>query len=240
MRRPWLPNLPMLRPHTSYRELRAHPRYEDAKRRVDAEQAVNLCFEVCDENLMFWMDRSYAGRDPPPIIVAPSLPPGETNNALARTYAAWLADQLDAEVATNIVQTNAAVKRDLITGTYARLVQEQLYDGPVEANRDYILADDMCTSGGTFASLHGFIREGGGRVIYLTALANGNGYPAPVAIEPVTEHAVLTAHDGQLAELVLEELGYEAACLTEAEARYLLDRASIDAIRKGLAAARAE
>jgi hypothetical protein len=238
MRHPWPAELPPLKPHTSYATLKAHPRYEDAKRRGDADQAVNLCYELYNEQVMLWLDASFNDREPPVIVVAPSLPPGETNNALARSYALWLASQLGGEYAEDIIQSNAAVKRDLITSTYARLVQEQLYEGPVLAGRDYILADDMCTSGGTLASLHGFVRDGGGCVVCATSIANGSGDQVPLAIEPDTLEDILTAFGGHLAEVVVEELGYEVACLTEAEARFLLDRASVDAIRKGIAAAR--
>ncbi|HEY0027421.1 MAG TPA: phosphoribosyltransferase [Allosphingosinicella sp.] len=219
--------------------MRRHRRYEAAKTRADAEEAVNLCYEVADEQLMLCLDGEFCGRNPPPLIVAPSVAPEETNNALARTYAAWLADQLDGELATDIIQVNTAVKRDFITERYARLVQEPEFEGPVVAGRDYILADDVCTSGGTLASLRGFIENNGGRVIFMTSLATGGGADVQVSLAPATRDEVYGAYDGGLAELVLEELGYEAECLTEAEARYLLDRASLEAIRKGVASAKA-
>ena len=240
MRIPWPPDFPSVLTHTDYNRLKSNPLYERAKRYADADAAVDLCYEVAIEELIYGLYGRYSVMQPVPLVLAPSVAPGETNNALARGYASWLAEEIGCELETEIIQWNAAVKRDLIPGGYQRLVLEPLYEGPVRDGREYILADDMCSSGGTFASLRGFVESNGGRVILMTSLATPDGWPRQISLDPATRDEVYTAHGGQLAELIEEELGYEAACLTEAEARYLLNRASVDAIRKGLAEARGQ
>ncbi len=240
MRAPWRPGDPLVEAHTDYARLKRHALYEAAKRGADADAAAELCWAVVKEELIVGWHRQYADLQRPPIIVAPAVALGATSNALARTFARWLGDQIECPVEIEIIQSNAAVRRDLIPGGYKRLVLEPLYEGPVEEGREYILADDMCSWGGTLASLRGFLIERGGAVVTMTSLATPDGRPRQISLDPATCDEVYNAHNGQLADLVREELGYEASCLTQAEARFLLDRANLDAVRKGLSEARNE
>lgn len=238
MRLEWPANFPDLRTHGAYEALKGHHNYKPAKKAADVDAAVTVCETFTDgDGLQHMYDRCLG--NPPPIVVAPAVALGETNNALARTYASWLAEQLGLQLETEILQVNTAVKRDLITTPYNRLVRDPIFEGPVIPGRRYALADDVCTLGGTLASLAGFIRGQGGEIIYLTSLATSDGNPRRISLAPETRNAIYGKYDGRLAELIEKDLGYEACCLTEAEAQYLLARPSFDAIRKGLSKARA-
>src|SRR3546814_1661169 len=66
-----------------------------------------------------------------------------------------------------------------------------LFEGPVEAGRDYILVDDTLASGATMASMRAYVESHGGRVVAVTTLASappGHGTldPRQVAVTPQT------------------------------------------------------
>ena len=227
----------MMFPQAATEDLFQHHRYERAKYFSDAAAAYDLCLALANDEIMFPLWDELLAIEPRPLVVAPSKPIGETSNALGRGYASWFAKEMSCEWERGIVQINR-VSRDRERSRYVRLVHEPLYEGPVEEGRSYIIADDVCTMGGTMAALRGFIESRGGMVILTTALAAGDGAPIKISLDGATELGLINAHDGGLSALVNAELGYDVSCLTEAEGRFLLERASLDAVRAGIRQAR--
>ena len=92
----WPPDFPLLFCHAPWssddaeiRALRDHPLYLAAKRRRSVQAALQICDELYDEATMEKIqDACHAEQNiPVPLVVAPALTIGETQNALAIGYA---------------------------------------------------------------------------------------------------------------------------------------------------------
>ncbi len=189
LRVPWSTGFPPIHVHARWEEsgyvgaiLPDNPKYWPAKTKRDARAALAVCEEVAREAVLEALfDVCYSGPDDPsPIVVAPAAAPYETQNALAVTYARWLAHEMGWEVERNIYQAKT-VSRDFVTDGWFRLVCQPAFYGEVRAGRRYVIADDVCTTGGTIASLRGFIEVNGGCEIAATALASKFGHPVPIS-----------------------------------------------------------
>ena len=244
VRAPWPPNFPPVYVHTAWEApdaagsaLPDHSSYWPAKKRRDFQAALKVCHDLVREDALNLVFDACQGNPPSPIVAVPALSLFETQNALAIGYGKWLANEMGWEVSETTFQ-GKVVNRDFTTDGWFRLVQQPEFYGEIEPGRRYILADDVCTMGGTLASLRGFIYSKGGEVTCTTALASKNGSHVPISLAEDTLARLTDAHGGELAAICQMELGYEVACLTEAEGQFLLRCPSIDALRAGIDGAR--
>lgn len=216
-----------------------HPLYNSAKRRRNARAALSICDEICrDYTLDCIQDACLEdGRGDLPIVVAPALSLDETQNALAIGYAKWLANELRWECDSALFQRRT-VSRDFVTDGWFRLVNEPEFYGQVQPGRRYVIADDVCTMGGTMASLRGYIEASGGRVVCTTTLASRDGSHAQFSLAERTLSRLSSVHGGALPAVFREEFGYELTCVTEHEGRFLLRCQGLDAFRAGVHGAR--
>lgn len=215
----------------------SHRSYELAKRQRDVRASMRICDDLADEKLMNHLWDTIVDAKVTPIVVAPAMPLGGTNNALGRGFAGWLALQLQCSADATIHQTNTA-KRDMFKSPYYRMAQSPTFDGTVIEGAHYILADDLYTLGGTLACLRGFILRRGGRVLCMTTIAERGGKNVQISLAEDTASALSDRYGDTLASLLQEQSGFTADCLTEAEGRYLLGEPSLDQIRAGFSRAR--
>jgi hypothetical protein len=206
--------------------------YNLAKNYGDEKRALLLCDKLHDEEALGRIYDATFGIEPLPIVVAPARPLGATNNALGRTFARYVAQELGFDVENSIHQTNA-VKRDSIRSPFFRLSQSPTFGGSVVVGANYVLADDVFTLGGTLACLRGYIENSGGRVVGMTALAEREGKDVQISLANDTLDRLSTAHHGALAALLQQRAGFALDCLTEPEGRYLLEQPTLDGIRTG-------
>ncbi|MBW6528531.1 phosphoribosyltransferase [Sphingomonas sp. RHCKR7] len=232
MRLPWNGGCPPVIIHRARDEVFGHWCYKLAKHHGDEKRALLLCEKLHREEALERIYDQTFGTDPRPFVVAPARPLGGTNNALGRTFARYVAQELGLGVSNAIFQTNA-VRRDSIRSPFFRLSQSPTFDGEVAAGANYLLVDDVFTLGGTLACLRGFIESAGGRVVGMTALAEKGGRDVQVSLAKGTLDALNGAHDGALAALIQQRAGFALDCLTEPEGRYLLEQPSLDDIRAG-------
>lgn len=183
-----------------------------------------------------------AAKHPDAIVVPVHAEEASGRNAMPATFAKWLGHQTGLAVDDGIVQSNRVFHTGAdLAGRFAR---RATFDGPVEAGRDYILADDFVTSGGTLADLRSYIESKGGRVVNATSLAVAasaqQGYSGELAIQPATRLA-LKAKFGQtpLREFLARNAvhGGNAGALTNVEGRWLARFGSLDAAGDRIAAA---
>lgn len=241
LRVPWANGFPPVFVHTEWDGtkscLSTHRDYSRAKRRRDAKAAFRVCDELAHEaTLEKIYEVCHSQADAPPLVVAPALSPAETQNALAIGYGRWLAYEMHWDFSERIHQSRK-VSRDYKNG-WSRLLNEPEYYGAVEAGRRYVIADDVCTMGGTLASLRGFIECQGGHVICMTTLASGSGNDVEVSLAPPTLLKLGGAFDGQIDDILRAEVGHGASCLTEPEGQFILRCPSVDRFREGIAGAR--
>lgn len=245
MRLPWREQFPHVFTHSAWQSTNGKPALPDhsgyfpAKERKDAGAALKICDDLGVEGVLeeIYDTCFMPGNQPPPIVIAPALAPHESNNALAITYAQWLAHEMGWDVNIDVYRSKT-VSRDFVTSGWFRLINEPEYYGEIHEGRRYVIADDVCTMGGTLNSLRSFIESKGATVTCMTTLATGNGQHMQISLEEDTFNRLTKAMNGELADIIYKELGYEVACLTEPEGNFLLRCPSIDALRAGIDGAR--
>lgn len=237
MRVPWPEDHPQVLVHRCRDDLFGHWGYNLAKQHRDVHRAIKICEDLHSYDVLAKLYDDTADLSARPIVVAPARPIGDTNNALGRTFARFVAQELACDLCNGIVQTNA-VKRDFIKDPYFRMAQSPTFAGDVIEGRSYILVDDVFTMGGTLAALRGFIIRNGGSVVGMTTLAEKEGGHVAISLAKDTGSALEGTHDGALASLVPQWTGFGLDCLTEPEGRFLLKQSSADSVGAGFRRAR--
>lgn len=237
MRTSWQDGFPAVVIHQPRDLVFNHWCYKLAKRHCDERRALLLCEKLHNEEALGRLYDMTFGVEPTPIVVAPARPLGLTNNALGRTFAFYVAQELGFDINLDIHQTNA-VRRDSIRSPFFRMSQSPTFAGKVSQGANYVLADDVFTLGGTLASLRGFIEGHGGRVAGMTALAEKDGADVHISLASDTLDALRAADNGAVADLVQQRTGFPLECLTEPEGRYLLEQSTAHAVRAGFDRAR--
>ncbi len=156
-------------------------------------------------------------------------------NEIPLALAVALADALDLEVETSVIQVNTAGH----TGAagWHRLANPAIFSGDVVRDAKYLLVDDFIGQGGTIANLRGFIESNGGNVVAVTTLT-GQGYSARLAPESGLMDALKAKHGQNLEDWWKDRFGYGLDCLTHSEARYLERVEDAHAIRARVIEAR--
>jgi len=176
--RPWPSDFPQVVTHISLQRLQSTARgageeldeagksmaYRYAKA-GDAEAARRVVEDVLKPELVLMLNRQF-----PEAIVASIHAEESTGvNKLSVMYARALGDIGDFELEDSIVQTNRAQH----TGATARqrLARRVEFAGSVLSGRQYLIVDDVVTSGSSLAALRHFIESLGGLVVAASTLA---------------------------------------------------------------------
>ncbi len=214
----------------SLSDLNKHPDYAAAKA-GDVAAAHQVAEDVVTPKMV---DAVRAAAGTHDLIVQPvNSVEASGRNKIPLAAAEVLADRLGAEAAHDIVQSSSP-KRSAMDGM-DRLLHSPEFDGPVRTDKPYVLLDDALTQGGTVAALASHIRQAGGKVAGVVALA-GKQYsrvlkPSPELLGHVRDRFASVEPDFRAAT------GHGFDALTESEARYLAKHDSPESVRDRIAAA---
>jgi len=217
--------------HAGESAVKKHPRYPAAKS-GDAEAAKDLVHDTINNDQIEILRLLIAGRKP--ILVSVHAYESEGVNAIPEVFAEELANYLDLETDTGIVQTNV-VSHTGASG-YGRLARQPIFDGEVVPGAEYVLVDDFVGQGGTLANLRGFIESKGGKVLAAVTLT-GQSRSAKLALDKSKLEELRQKHGKEFEKWWQERFGYSFDCLTQSEARYLADSPDAETIRDRIAAA---
>ncbi len=211
--------------------------YAKAKNKGDfnaAARRVKVCCEagdVCLDSLVdVLMPHLEAGRK---IFIAVPHPPFDdksadgyglvsraaVKNALPLAYATYLEALLSATFETEIVQKSRVGRTKL--RDFPRFLCQPAFDGQVRTDGVYVLADDVCTIGGTLAALRHHIIAHGGAVAAITALATRDGCNVKLALSTETWDELQELFGDGFDDFWKRSIGHAGRCLTEVEARRL-------------------
>lgn len=230
----WPETFPRIPVMTTIAALKAHPYYDMAKRGSAAH-----AFFVASEFFRPDVVRPLV-RDPRNTRIAYVHAEEESGrNALPAGLADAIANAGFGRKTDEIVQNVRAGH----TGATAleRLATPPQFYGPVEPGRDYLLVDDVVTSGSSLNALRAHIEAGGGRVLgavtYGATMHPQTGYSGDLAPTKETRAAIDNhpekAEIGRLLQVAGVATNFHA--LTNSQARYLL-RLPLDRIRDSLTA----
>ena len=148
-----------------------------------------------------------------------------------------MGERLGLPVEEDIIQAN--VVNHTGANGWERMVRQALFEGPTLPGRSYVMVDDFVGLGGTLANLRGYLMSGGGSVKAAITLI-GRDDSAKLALRPDTLTSLRAKYGQDLEDWWQQEFGYDFACLTESEARYLLRVEDAHTVRAQLAAAGSE
>jgi hypothetical protein len=141
-------------------------------------------------------------------------------NAIPLAYARYLAHILGCEVEEGIVQA-ARVGRTKLS-KWARFLWQPTFDGTVRRRQNYLLIDDVLTTGGTFAALRSFIIRNGGNITAVTALAHQSGRHQKFRVASGTLRSLNKLYGKEFEGFWAGAIGHGVECLTEAEGKILI------------------
>ena len=230
-RAPWR-DFPRLIRNGSLAELKDAAGYTQAKA-GDAEAAYDMVKSLLSTETLDNIRELAGGRVPILISVKAQESSGKNKipEAMAHAIRASTGWPVDAE----IVQINKPGRTG--SGSSYRLAFQPVFDGKVEAGRDYLILDDNSTMGGTIASLRGYIENRGGRVIGAAVMS---ARETALDIVPTRNqlNEIQRKHGDAPNDYWTREFGYGIDRLTRAEAGVIRSAGVFDSIRDRIAAAR--
>jgi phosphoribosylpyrophosphate synthetase len=215
----WGENFPKGYGHTSIAYLKRQPGFEDAKN--GDINAAHLVVSQCVKHDRIKMLRERY----PHAILLPVLSRNKLPLALAQAIG------LPIWTEVRLVHT---VHRKFLSAIQ-RLLHKPVFAGSVQSGTEYILVDDVITSGGTISELRRFVLRQGGVVVAVVALAFAIG---STAVAPMKRYFVrLMVKFGMTLPSLLKMYGVVISvwCLTNSQVKYLLRFSSVGNIAKKLA-----
>jgi hypothetical protein len=231
----WPPDFPDVVVHTDVRSRDTYEGYSAAKA-GDAEAALVLAVGLIKDAAVATLRQAIGASHALllPVIADETL----GFNAIPDAMAQVLSCELGLPVVTGeIVQTNKVGHTR--ARTFQRLVTPAAFDGPAQADADYVLVDDHVGLGGTLANLRGYVEARGGRVIAMTTLTESRD-ARRISLRPETLAMLRERHGEALDAFWKAQFGYGIDCLTEVEAQNLCRQQSVAAIEDFLAQAAVE
>ncbi|MFN3832148.1 MAG: phosphoribosyltransferase [Allorhizobium sp.] len=215
-----------------------HPLYDAAKGSRDVGAALEIMDDLVTAdtfNKLKQLEHQYGMR---PKLIAPSAQIGESNNALAISYAQWLGHELGWGVEEGIFQTKDFSK-DKSTA-WVRIAHRSGFYGEIDKTTPYVIVDDVVTLGGTLADLRSFILGKGGRVIGMSTLASKDGNDVQIRLNSSEQTELEKFYGSDLAKFCNELLGFDHRGFTSPEAARVLSCSGYVDLRKKISRGRDE
>lgn len=230
---PWSDNFPKITVHTNASTLTRKNREDHQRAKAgDEKAAIRLIKKLMKPERVRAIADSHPG-----AVVVPVIAVEETGkNKLPLAYALAF-EGAGLEIEYGIIQSNRAFHTNKTA--LERLFSPAEFSGRVIGGKEYILVDDVATTGDTLNSLRLHIEKNGGKVVHISTIAYAQGSTV-IAIRPETIRLLEEKHGRQQLEVILSEYGAGASALeelTESQGQYLSKFGSIDAIRNRISQA---
>ena len=218
--------------------LKHHPLYEAAKRSGDHNAAQQVVSDLLSDSSLMNIEKDLMGRKP--LIIVPSLTRYDPNNVIPITFAHILGKELGLDVCDYIYELKGQGRTGQ-GGIYRLFRQPKFKADHLPAGADFLVADDVCTLGGTLANLVQYIENNEARTIGVTALADGDASPqakqrrrnTDFLLNATREETIKVAkHYGDEIEQDLKRYaGIDYESLTSREASFLLNATTPELVR---------
>ena len=224
----WSSSFPDVLIHAEELGVKKHANYLDAKS-GDYAAALSLVRELLSVSVI---DRMRSWSHFSPVLISVHAEEAMGKNVIPEVMADVLAEALGWKIEPNVVQAN--VVNHTGADGFSRLARQAVFSGVIAPNKNYVLVDDFIGQGGTIANLRGHIEQQGGKVIGATVLT-GKPFSAKLALSDHQLKILRNKHE-QVEQWWTAQFGFEFACLTQSEARYLERSADADTIRNRITA----
>lgn len=230
-RAPWRDFPPVIR-NGGLGSLKNEPEYASAKG-GDSMEAVRLVNKLLKEETVQQFREMIGDRKP--VIVSVSATESAGYNKIPLAMAQALGSRLDLPVDTDIQQINKVGRTG--SGIDHRFAFQPVFDGHVEAGRDYLIVDDTLAVGGTVAALRGYIENRGGHVVGAGVMTAHEG-ALNLPIKQAMIDNISRKHGNAMDNYWKEEFGYGIDQLTQGEAGHLNAARDVEQIRDRINEAR--
>ena len=221
-----------------WKELTAHPDYDQAKNHENTESAERLVRDFLKSERQQRQIRELTEKYPDAIVVPVHAVEEHSRNKIPSVLAEYISRATKLEVDEKIVQTNKVHR----TGkeNWYRFAFRSKFDGDVKQGRKYILVDDVFSNGGAFSELRRYIELNGGEVAAMAAMATG-GHGENIALTEKTRLDLESKFGVESLKQFLQEEGLYGGnyqSLTEPEGYTLLRTETLDEARDRISEAR--
>ena len=215
-------NFPNVLVQTSVSKVIQHPLHKKAKS-GDNESAIELVRDLIKISKIKSL--------PKDAVVVPILAEEEIGmNKIPLAYAHAIGDINGNDVNVGIFQTNRTHHSN--KNAVGRLLSRANFTGDIIAGRDYIIVDDIVTTGTTISELRHYIENNGGNVV-MTSTLGYSRFSTNLAIKPdVVVKLKNKFNEGELNEILREfNIAGNIKSLTNSEGKYILSFSSLNSIR---------
>ncbi|HPC33857.1 MAG TPA: JAB domain-containing protein, partial [Syntrophales bacterium] len=228
----WSPDTEKSVQHTTVIAMKAQPGYKAAKE-GDFVEGVKLALSLIKPQIINNLKNKLPQGARVIVVPVQSLE-AQGENAIPAGMAHVIADMTGWQVAEDIFQVNKVEHTD--KNALERLLNQAVYDGPVEPGTLYLIVDDVVTQGGTLANLKGFIEAKGGKVIGIHTLGAAM-FSTNLKVSPATVEKLKNTYGQNLDSVLSYVYGGKTNVehITESEARTFLNKKDelLDAARAG-------
>lgn len=226
----WDKNFPDVSIHTTIAKMKDSRYYEKAKK-GDLFSAIKLV----DENVKPAKTLELSKKHPSAILISVDAQESGGINMIPHAFAMKISELTGLEVSDNVQQINKVEH----TGADAinRLFSSPFFSGEIKKGREYILVDDVVTSGSSFNSLKRFIESKGGKVVDATTLATTShpqlGYGGNLAAKSESLKKIYNKFGKDEINSVLLRYGIAESSeqLTNSQANYLANFGSLESLK---------
>ncbi|MGD9825118.1 LPD38 domain-containing protein, partial [Desulfobacter sp.] len=229
---PWPENFPNVVVHTAANKVApnqkgqgGHPDHKAAKA-GDVDAANRLVFDLVKPEKVLELKKQFPDAMVVPVHAEEEAGKNKIPRALARAYGEIAGFKVD----LGIVQTNKSghTKKDAAE----RIISRAEFDGDVNPGQEYIILDDIITTGETLSELRHYIENNGGKVVAASTLGYSK-YSTVLAVKQDSLKKIQDKFNVKELEDVLKEFNIAGniQALTNSEAKYILSFRAVDAFR---------
>ena len=209
----WSEDFPKVCVQTNGSKMKSHPGYQEAKH-GNYDSAKALVNDVIKPDRVKQLAEAY-----PDAVVVPVRSSGKDSNQIPVAYADAIS-KAGIPVDKGIVITEKANRTG--SSELNRLVSKNKLEGEVKKGQNYIIADDVVTSGASINEYRKYIEKNGGKVVASTALCMGQQGSNQIAPKTETLDKAIEKHGKPLLNEVCKSIGVgELESLTTWQVTYL-------------------
>lgn len=194
----WSEDFPKVCVQTNGSKMKSHPKYQEAKQ-GDYDSAKALVNDVIKPHRVKQLAEAY-----PDAVVVPVRSSGKDSNQIPVAYADAIS-KAGIPVDKGIVITEKANRTG--SSELNRLVSKNKLEGEVKKGQNYIIADDVVTSGASINEYRKYIEKNGGKVVASTALCMGQQGSNQIAPKKESIEKAIDKHGKALLNKVCDSIG---------------------------------
>lgn len=199
--------------------------YKKAKYHRDAKAAYTLVERCISPPKLAALKEIVSEKNLRPVFVYPrsfAVGTGGPTNFLPGTLATYLCRSVGGEIYKNVLQTTTQKRTRL--SRLVRFLYQPKFKGYVLPKRQYVLVDDVVSSGASFASLRAHIVRGGGFIVGMNVLAHVDGRDQTLSISESSIQKLRSEFGVGIDTYWQATFGHGVDQLTNQEARFLFGR----------------